>query len=186
MFISLLTWLQSQHGKYFMSILLIFTDSLSFVTPGAAPYQTLSLQSTNSADVTKNGHQRARVLYDYDAKDATELSLMADEVTQSHQLPYILEPNLHPFYSFRGPKNQMRITIACVLDSRLRAGFWKNDGAAVHAVRTMQYNNSLFYLLLIVIYCSSDSPSSLITESLSVLRRDCARLLRKTRFMVLV
>jgi hypothetical protein len=30
----------------------------------------------------------------------------------------------------------------------------------------------------------SDSPSSLITESLSVLRRDCARLLRKTLFMV--
>jgi hypothetical protein len=51
------------------------------VTPGAAPYQTLTLQSPDSADVAKNGHQRARVLYDYDAKDATELSLMADEVT---------------------------------------------------------------------------------------------------------
>lgn len=49
--------------------------------PGAAPYQTLGLQSADSADVTKIGHQRARVLYDYDAKDATELSLMADEVT---------------------------------------------------------------------------------------------------------
>jgi len=54
---------------------------LSLVTPGAAPYQTLPLQSPDSADFTKNGHQRARVLYDYDAKDATELSLMADEVT---------------------------------------------------------------------------------------------------------
>jgi endophilin-B len=54
--------------------------SLSLVTPGAAPYQPLSVQSPNSADGTKNGHQRARVLYDYDAKDATELSLMADEV----------------------------------------------------------------------------------------------------------
>ena len=71
-----------------MGILLIFTDSLSLVTPGAAPYQTLSLQSPNSADGTKNGHQRARVLYDYDAKDASELSLMADEVTQSHQLGF--------------------------------------------------------------------------------------------------
>jgi hypothetical protein len=71
-----------------MGILLIFTDSLSLVTPGAAPYQTLSLQSPNSADVTKNGHQRARVLYDYDAKDATELSLMADEVTQSRHLGF--------------------------------------------------------------------------------------------------
>ena len=69
-----------------MGILFILTNSLSLVTPGAAPYQTLSLQSPNSADVTKNGHQRARALYDYDAKDATELSLMVDEVTQSHQL----------------------------------------------------------------------------------------------------
>jgi hypothetical protein len=65
----------------------------------------------------------------------------------------------------------------CRLDLRSRAGFWKNDGAAVCAIRTIQYNN-LFYLLLIIIYYSSDSPSSLIIESLSVLRRDCASLLR--------
>jgi hypothetical protein len=58
----------------------------------------------------------------------------------------------------------------------------KNDGAAVRAIRTIEYNNLLFYLLLIIIYYSSDSPSSLITESLSVLRRDAASLLRKTRF----
>ena len=68
-------------------------------------------------------------------------------VFYSQNIPYILESNPHPFYSFRGLKNQMRITIACGLDSRLRAGFWKNDGAAVCAVRTIQYNN-LFYLLL--------------------------------------
>jgi hypothetical protein len=90
----------------------------------------------------------------------------------------ILESNPHHFHSFRGLKYQMRITIACGLDSRSRAGFWKNDGS--HC--TIQYNNLLFYLLLIIIYYLSDSPSSLITESLSVLRRDCARLLRKTRF----
>ncbi|KDR22645.1 hypothetical protein L798_12778, partial [Zootermopsis nevadensis] len=54
--------------------------SLSVVMSGAAAYQTLGLQSPDSADVTKNGHRRARALYDYDAKDATELSLMADEV----------------------------------------------------------------------------------------------------------
>jgi len=101
-------------------------------------------------------------------------------------IPYILESNPHPFYSFRGLKNQMRITIACGLDSRSRAEFCKNDGAAVRAVRTTQYNNLLFYLLLIIIYYSSDSPSSLITESLSVLRRDCARLLRKAYFKVLM
>ena len=53
-------------------------------------------------------------------------------------IPYILEPNPHPFYSFRGLKNQMRIRIACRLDSRSRAGFWKNDRAAVRAVRTIQ------------------------------------------------
>ena len=32
----------------------------------------------------------------------------------------------------------MRIRFACVLDSRLRDGFLKNDTAAVHAVRTIQ------------------------------------------------
>jgi len=45
----------------------------------------------------------------------------------------------------------MRITIACGLDLRSRAGFCKNDGAAVRAVRTIQYNDLLFYLLLIII-----------------------------------
>jgi len=80
----------------------------------------------------------------------------------------------------------MRITITCGLDSGSRAGFWKNYGAAVRAVRTIEYNNLLFNLLLIIIYYSSDSPSSLITELLSMLRQDCACLLRKTRFTVLV
>jgi len=42
----------------------------------------------------------------------------------------------------------MRIAITCGLDSRSRAGFWKNDEAAVRVVRTIQYNNLLFYLLL--------------------------------------
>ena len=59
-------------------------------------------------------------------------------------LPYILESNPHPFYSFRGLKIQMRITIACGLYSWSRAGFWKNDGARVRAIRTIQYNNLLF------------------------------------------
>jgi hypothetical protein len=39
-------------------------------------------------------------------------------------IPYILESNRHPFYSFRGLKIQMRIRIECGLDSRSRAGFW--------------------------------------------------------------
>jgi len=99
------------------------------------------------------------------------LKLTSEEERMSRtQIPYILESNPHPFYSFSGLKNQMQIIIACGLDSRSRAGFWKNDRAAVRSIRTTQYNNLLFYLLLIIIiYYSSDSPSSLITESLSVL-----------------
>ena len=84
-------------------------------------------------------------------------------------IPYILESCPHLFYSFRGLKIQMWIIIACRLDSQSRAGFWKNDRAAVRAIRTIQYDNLLFYLvLIIIIYYSSDLPSLLITESLSV------------------
>jgi len=53
-------------------------------------------------------------------------------------MPYILESNPNYFYSFRGLKNQMRIRIACGLDLRSRAGFWKNDRAAVRAVRKIK------------------------------------------------
>jgi len=49
-------------------------------------------------------------------------------------IPYILKSNLHPIYSFKGLKNQMRIRIACGLDSWSRTGFWKNDWAAVCAL----------------------------------------------------
>ena len=66
------------------------------------------------------------------------------------ELPYILESNPRPFYSLRGLKYQMRIIIACGLDSRSWAGFWKNGRAAVLALRTIQYNNLLFYLLFII------------------------------------
>ena len=104
--------------------------------------------------------------------------------TVEHNIPHILESNPHPFYSFRGLKNQMWITVACGLDLRSRAGFWKNYGSVVRAIRTIQHNNLLFYLLLIIIYYSSDLPLSFITESLSMLRRDCTRLLRKTCFTV--
>jgi hypothetical protein len=64
------------------------------------------------------------------------------------EIPYILESNQQPFYSFSGLKNQMRIRIECGLDSRSRAGFWKNDRAGVRAVRTMQ----LFIILFIILY----------------------------------
>jgi hypothetical protein len=65
-------------------------------------------------------------------------------VDMAAYIPYILESNPHPFYSFRRLKNQMRIIIACGLDSRSRSGFWKNDRAAVRAIRTIKYNNLLF------------------------------------------
>ena len=41
----------------------------------------------------------------------------------------------------------MWVTVARGLDLRSRPGFWKNDRAAVCAVRTIQHNNLLFYLL---------------------------------------
>ena len=56
---------------------------------------------------------------------------------------------IRTFYSSTGLKNQMRIRIACGLDSRSWAGFWKNDRAAVRDVRTIQYNNLLFYLFIL-------------------------------------
>jgi hypothetical protein len=61
-------------------------------------------------------------------------------------IPYILKSNLHAFYSFRGLKNQMRIRIACGLDSWSRAGFWKNDTATVRAVRTIQWFITVFII----------------------------------------
>jgi len=54
------------------------------------------------------------------------------------EVPCILKSNPHCFYSFRGLKNQMQIRIACGLDLRSRAGFWKNDRVTVLAVRTIQ------------------------------------------------
>ena len=68
------------------------------------------------------------------------------------KVPYILESNPQPLYSFRGLKNQLRIRIACGLDSRSWAGLWKNDTAAVRSARAIQYNNLLFYLSFIILY----------------------------------
>jgi len=67
-------------------------------------------------------------------------------------LPYILESNPNPFYSFRGLKNQMRIRIAGGLDSRSWNGFWKNDRSALRVVRTIRYNNLLFIILYNILY----------------------------------
>jgi hypothetical protein len=72
------------------------------------------------------------------------------KVNLEYRIPYILDCNPHPFYSFRGLKNYMRIRIECGLHSRSRAGFWKNDRASVLTVRTIQRNNLVFYLLFIL------------------------------------
>ena len=64
-----------------------------------------------------------------------------------HKILCILESNPHPFYSFRGLKNQMWNRITCGLDSRLWAGFWKNDRVAVSAIRTILFFSFLAVLL---------------------------------------
>jgi hypothetical protein len=40
--------------------------------------------------------------------------------------------------------------VGCILDLWSRAGFWKNDTAPVHAVRTIQYNTIIYYFIY---YC---------------------------------
>ena len=68
-----------------------------------------------------------------------------------------------------GQKNQMRIRIAFRLDSRLWAGFWKNNRAAVRAVTTIQYNNLLFYLLFIILYNTLYNIYNLLLIRLAVI-----------------
>jgi hypothetical protein len=73
---------------------------------------------TNGIMKTENRIKRGRVVIGYGAKSYASCVGISD-------IPYILESNPHPFYSFRGLKNQMRIRIERRLDSRSRAGFWK-------------------------------------------------------------
>ena len=70
----------------------------------------------------------------------------------TNNVPFILKSNPHTFYSFRGLKHQKWIRIACGLDPRSWAGFWKNGRAAVCAIRAIKYNDLLFYLLFIILY----------------------------------
>lgn len=52
---------------------------------GVAPFNPITTNATsteNSTDtILYNGLKKARAVYDYDAKDASELSLMCDEVS---------------------------------------------------------------------------------------------------------
>ena len=77
--------------------------------------------------------------------------VLAFNTTQPNNILYIFKSNLHPFYSYRGLKNQMRIRIVCGLNLWSWAGLWKNDRAAVRAVR-IQYNNLLFIRLAVITY----------------------------------
>jgi hypothetical protein len=115
-------------------------------------------------NVIQNLFQRPREMYG-GGEGILALYLSGFSCVYHSSIPYILESNPHPFYSFRGLKNQMRIRFA-VVNWILEK--WKRC-CTCH--RTIQYNNLLFYLLFIIyytifiIYYSSDSPSSLITES---------------------
>ena len=100
----------------------------------AIRFQTSCTNSTLASDNKYLSHH----LFSKDS-----LHIYAQRVHQvarlkTEKLPWILESNPHTFYSFRGLKNQMRIRFGWGLDSRSRAGFWKNDRAAVRAVRTIQ------------------------------------------------
>jgi len=79
--------------------------------------QLFLIQTWTEATTT----ERVIMYYSYVIRNGSCLSYLL----QTWHLPYILDSNPHPFYSFRGLKNQMRIRIACGLDSRSRAGFWK-------------------------------------------------------------
>ena len=52
------------------------------------------------------------------------LDIRSSTIRHKHLL-YILESNPHPFYSFRGLKNHMRIRIACRLDCGRELDFEK-------------------------------------------------------------
>ena len=54
-------------------------------------------------------------LYGFRVSSYAELNGMNNKINPFiFKLPYILESNPHPFYSFRGLKNRMRIRIAVV------------------------------------------------------------------------
>jgi hypothetical protein len=69
------------------------------------------------------------------------------------QIPYILKSNMHPFYSFRGPKSWVRIRFA--VESWILEKWYSRC--------TCRKNNTLqSFIILFITYYSSDSPSSLI------------------------
>lgn len=62
-----------------ISFVRLFLHSLASQS-GAAPFTPTISINDHFNDAVANNLKKARVLYDYDAKDVTELSLMTDEV----------------------------------------------------------------------------------------------------------
>lgn len=59
-----------------------YSTKLYFILPSLSggPYHPTTPPTSNAS--AANGQERARVLYDYDARDSSELSVMQDEVTK--------------------------------------------------------------------------------------------------------
>jgi hypothetical protein len=51
--------------------------------PGVDPHSPINPKQNEAKNEALNGLRKARVIYDYDAQDTTELSLMANEVRSS-------------------------------------------------------------------------------------------------------
>jgi len=92
-----------------------------------------------------------------------KLALLNDLLSDIH-----IFSNLFPtlFTVSEGQNKQLRIRIPCGLYPLSWAGFWKNDMSRCMRRKDNTYSNMLFiiYYILFIIYHSSDSPLSLITE----------------------
>jgi hypothetical protein len=95
----------------------IISDKISLAAPEYSPRQSY-LICMNSLD-----QQLQRFWENEDTNNSMKFCEKNTSRSIPHKIPYILESNPHPFYSFRGLKFQMRIIIVCGLHSRSRAGF---------------------------------------------------------------
>ena len=64
----------------FNSIFFVSFASLTRIAPPSAPPQRPDAPPLKQPEKQQPTQRKARVLYDYDAADSTELSLLADEV----------------------------------------------------------------------------------------------------------
>jgi hypothetical protein len=68
--------------------------------PGVDPHSPINPKQNEAKNEALNGLRKARVIYDYDAQDTTELSLMANEVILVRELGD--KPNEDYLYGERG------------------------------------------------------------------------------------